>query len=62
MNEKIELRICRNKHGRSIAKSSNGLVFGRSPYGFRHLVCSATDGIWRRWKPKSLIRIGVVEV
>jgi hypothetical protein len=57
-----ELHICRNKHGRVITKSSNGLIFGRSPFGYRHLEYDVVNGRWKRWEPKSLIRIGVTNL
>lgn len=62
MNETISLCIHKNKHGRSIVKSSHDWIFGRSPYGYRHLEYDRANGRWKLWKPKSLIRIGVTNL
>jgi len=62
MNETTELRICRNKHGRSLTRSNSGLIFGRSPFGYRHLEYDVVNGRWKRWRSKDQIRIAVVSL
>jgi len=62
MNETTELRICRNKYGRSLTRSNSGLIFGRSPFGYKHLEYDIISGGWKRWRSKDQIRIAVVSL